>query len=426
MNLDRSKAPATYPFGQLFMPPESLLKLNNGLTLHYYRGGDQAIASLSLSIAGGQAELGDTAAKIFASTITEGSDNLSSAEIDDIVDFNGVRLGAKAHQHFCVVEAAMLSHRIKDFVPLFAEIIGNASFPADRVDIVRRRMVDLCQTRRQTIASLAENAAAQLIYGIGHPLASSLSEAEISLVDSHMLAGIHRRALCSDGVHAFLSGNFTDDDFDAVVSALSDIRLSQDEATLSIEDYSPAMPASRIELPFDSHQSAFNFVLPAVKRSHPDYIALRMATVALGGYFGSRLMTNIREEKGLTYGIRADLLGTLDGSHIAITAQCDNSKATLAEEEISLEMLRLASEPPTGDELQRLKLFLSSNLAEILDTPSAIMAYYATQRLVGTQANYFDEQQLAIANLTSDTIAQMAAKYLQPALLRKAIVKNRI
>lgn len=421
MTPDRSKAPETKAFGYLSMPSESVQELPNGIVLHSFRGGDQPIANLSLSIGGGQAEHGDSAAKILATTITEGSANLSSTEINDIVDFNGVRLGGRAQQHFCVIEAAMLSHRMTDFMPVFAEIIGNATFPADRVDIAKRRFADIFQTRRQNIANLAEESAAQLIYGLGHPLTSFLSEADIDQIDSEMLANLHSRMMCRGGVHAYLSGNFSDASFDAAVSALSALPLADGQFALRIEAFNPAAPASRIETPFDSHQCAFNFVLPAIPRDNPDYVPLRMATVALGGYFGSRLMTNIREEKGLTYGIRADLLGTLDGSHIAITAQCDKSKAELAEAEITKEMLLLATEPPCGDELTRLKLYLSTNLAEILDTPAGIMGYYATQRLVGTPPDYFDAQQRIIANLTPDLIAETATKYLQPALMRKAL-----
>lgn len=65
--------------------------------------------------------------------------------------------------------------------------------------------------------------------------------------------------------------------------------------------------------------------MPTVLRSDADYIPLRILVTALGGYFGSRLMTNIREDKGYTYGISASLLGYRNNSFISISCQCDTS-----------------------------------------------------------------------------------------------------
>jgi len=139
--------------------------------------------------------------------------------------------------------------------------------------------------------------------------------------------------------------------------------------------------------------------------------------MALGGYFGSRLMMNVREEKGLTYGISSYLLGCREGSYVTIAAQCDCDNTALVIDEIKAEMRRLADNPPQGEELSRLKLHAATSLAEILDTPASIMGYYANRLYVGTPDDYFESQQAAINALSGEIIAEMASRYLQPDML---------
>ena len=152
--------------------------------------------------------------------------------------------------------------------------------------------------------------------------------------------------------------------------------------------------------------------MPSIPRSHPDYETLRAVVVALGGYFGSRLMTVIREEKGLTYGISAALLGHREGSYITISSQCDNRYTNTVVEEIGKEIARLACEPMSEDELTTLKRYIRSNLAASFDTPFSAMDYFTTQRHVGSPPDYLDRQQRALDRLTPNVIMDFARKYL--------------
>ena len=136
--------------------------------------------------------------------------------------------------------------------------------------------------------------------------------------------------------------------------------------------------------------------------------------MALGGYFGSRLMSNIREDKGLTYHISAVLMGEHNESMALVSALCDKSYTEQVVAEISEELRRLAANPPEGEELSRLKLHAMTDLAEMLDNPANVMSYYITQLLVGTPADYFAAQQQALRALSPEIISDMAARYLTP------------
>jgi predicted Zn-dependent peptidase len=143
--------------------------------------------------------------------------------------------------------------------------------------------------------------------------------------------------------------------------------------------------------------------------------------MALGGYFGSRLMSNIREEKGLTYGISASLCGNYEGAYVEIDAQCDASFVEQVVEESRKEIASLWENPPRDEELHRIKLRVWSSLASIADTPFATSDYYITRRIVGTTDSYFQDQMEALKNLTSHRIAEIAKKHLNPDALTVAI-----
>ena len=99
--------------------------------------------------------------------------------------------------------------------------------------------------------------------------------------------------------------------------------------------------------------------------------------MALGGYFGSRLMSNIREDKGYTYGISSALMGALNGAYITIQSQQDHAYTDAVIEETMKEIERLRTKPMGKDELERLRAFAMSQLAAVLDTPFDISAYHS-------------------------------------------------
>ena len=170
-----------------------------------------------------------------------------------------------------------------------------------------------------------------------------------------------------------------------------------------------------------SLQSAVAISLPAIARSHPDYNPLRMTVTALGGYFGSRLMSNIREDKGYTYGISAALLGSLDGSYITINAQCDNRHTEALIEEVRKELTDMVRRPLDESELDRLRFNVASDLASTLDSPMTMMDYYELNLTVGTPADYFEARRKTLADITPEKVCEMAGKYLNPDMLRISI-----
>ena len=412
---DRKYAPATHPLPRLSCPVANSSKLSNGITFRTYSGGVQPVSMLSLIFQGGLECGNDLAAKFTLSQLTEGTRVHSGDEIAELIDFYGVRISPRFFTHHSQLDIYFLNDTAKEVVDLVMEIITQPTFPADRLQTARMRALNAYRTARTQMPTLASEEMQRLLYGSDHPGGKVTEEKDLEAITSEGCRECFSRLLQPDTMTVALSGLLSDEIITIVADRMSTLKGMAQGYDIDNRKPEPiATPYIKNLNQSDSFQAAVMMAIPTILRTNPDYNDLRLAVMALGGYFGSRLMKNIREDKGLTYGISAALNGTPDFAYIEITATCDRSSTDRVISEIEAEMHDLVANPPSGDELKRLKLTAESNLASFLDTPWEIMRYNLMPLLLGSPADYFSAQQNAISNLSPERIAQVAAKYITP------------
>lgn len=416
MPMNRAVAPDVRPFGDLIMPPQVVEILPNGTTLHLISGGSQPIARITVLFGGGNCELDNNQiGRLTVGSLTDGAAGYSPEELSDLIDFNGLRIGAVGHIHNTSLGISVLNHRLEAIIPLLGAVLQSPVFPADRFEASVLRTRATIRTSRQEVSQTAAEAFAELMCGEGHPLAHKNTERDLDGFGPEEASALYRRLMCPSRMHVFLSGQLNDRLIDAVRNLFGSLRGESAGIERRIIPYMPVATPTHLDVSHEhTLQAAVVAGMPSIPRSNPDYIPLRLAVMALGGYFGSRLVKNIREEKGLTYGITASLNGSPEGAYVEISAMCDKKYAAQVLDETASELSLLAKNPPKGKELERLKLSATTSLAEMLDTPFSRMGYYMTKVLVDTPDNYFEEQCRRIKTLTPDCIAEMAAKYLDP------------
>lgn len=420
--MNRSTPPPVYPFGRLSIPLIATKRLRNGITLHYYSGGTEPVSTLTLLFAGGESEFGnDSISRITLNALADGAEGYAEGEIARMLDFNGARLAGTCHGHYSSLRLSMLNSRAEALLPVLGDMITRPTLPQRRLDIAVSANRERIATALSNVAAQADELFTPLIAGKTHPFAQTTDPSVLDNAAREDFVETHRRLVCPSRTHAFLAGKLDDSLLAAVERTLEAIEPLSDGIEEQIIPFAAEAPGTTVTKELASLQSAIMTGMPTIGRDNPDYIPLRLTVMALGGYFGSRLMTSIREEKGLTYGITAALIGSQEGAYLKISAQCDKSFTDAVLEETRNELRRLVTEPPRGEELQRLKLHAQSALAEMLDTPQSIATYYITELLVNTPANYYDMQQDAIDALSPEKCAEMAEKYLNPDRLLTAI-----
>lgn len=422
--LDRTTSPPVHTMGPVTLPLPESLTLSNGIRLHAIRGGSQEVVQLSITFQGGCLEAPHPmVATLMASLMTEGTSHHTGAEISEMLDFNGAILRVTAAQHVTTLQLTALNSMLTDVMPLVREIICEPSFPRHAFDTFHEIEINNFLLAHSKVSVLCSEALAPLIKGPLNPESRVPTLQEVKEITLDEIQEFYRRLVTADGCNAYLGGNFSEDIYDEVRRMLESLPVRGASMERRIVQY-VAQPAAKVVVDKPGAvQAAIEIGIPAIPRNHPDYIPLRLSVMALGGYFGSRLMRNIREDKGYTYGIAAYLLGNQEGSYISVMAQADASYVDAVIDEVAKEMKMLADEPLPDDEMMRLRQHASSTLLEILDSPFAIIDHYKVIDSVGLPEGYFDSQVQWVRSLTPDIIMSMARLYIRPSQMRIAVCR---
>ena len=161
-------------------------------------------------------------------------------------------------------------------------------------------------------------------------------------------------------------------------------------------------------------QGAIRIARPFPTRTHPDFKKSMVLNVLFGGYFGSRLMTNIREEKGYTYGITSYLQSHLDAAAWMITTEAgkDVSEATITEVYNEMELLR--NEPPDEEELLLVKNYMMGLNLGYIDGPFNNISRWKSLILNGLDEEFFNDTIRQVKTVTAEELHELANKYLNP------------
>jgi predicted Zn-dependent peptidase len=417
--LDRTIPPKTRPFEHLSIPAEVVEEMPGGITLHLVDNGTLPVNRICVlwnyGNAMGAKDGCATLAGFIPELIREGSKNIDGATLAETIDFNGAWIRSRSGDHHSIIDLISLNHTTPHLLDILADIFCNATLPENAFEAMRVKAVSRRELQLSKVSTLSQEAACQLINGNNHPYLNADTVEQIEAVKYDDVVKAYETGTQRSKINIYVGGRIDSQLLQAVRNFGHSLRAHlSDPFNFEIVKMAPeAAQWKRIEVP-GTLQNSLSASIPTISRDHADYINLRLTIIALGGYFGSRLMSNIREEKGLTYGISASLLGMREGAHAQINAQYATGNSQRVIDEVRHELQVLATQPMPDDELTRLKRFIMSNLASTLDSPFSIVDYYQNQVLVGTPNDYFDAQFKCINSLSAETIMRMASQYLNP------------
>lgn len=411
MTIDRSFPPQIKDFGDLKIPSPRYITLDNGVPLIVVDNGSQEINRLSIIWTGGLCETSHaTIANLALNLLREGTNKHNGAHIAEKLEYNGAWLKSQMHSHHSSLVSYSLNDKVSEIYPILVEIMSSPIYPTREFEVLREKLIRTATLDREKVEFYSAMEMRRLIMGESHPLAKSDSPEEIASLTVDDLFRFKHKILTRP--HAlYLTGRITPSLEDIVNDNFATIKSDVPTCEMRVDDFKPSS-TKLVKIKRDgAMQSAIRMSIPTINRSYDDYVPLRLAVMALGGYFGSRLMTNIREEKGYTYGITASLLGYREGGIISIGTQCDNRYVEPLIEEVIKEIERMKTGNFDYDEMQRLKNYAMTQLISVLDSPFSIMDYYENICLSDTPVDYFYQQLHEIKMLSAEKLASIATKY---------------
>lgn len=300
--------------------------------------------------------------------ITEGTRQHSAAEIAEFIDFHGIVVERNIDSCSAGLSLYVLTRYAHELLPLLRELLTEATFPQSEFDLYMAKRHQNLLTNFQKTAYVARNQYYAHLYGPQHPngrYALPDDTGRLTVDDVRQFFADHYRLGEAQYV---LSGNITDE------------LLALFDATFGDVPYKPALPHT-VPPPAPADPAGlFNFSMPGavqhtlrVGRLLPfgwdsvEYAHFMVLTTLLGGYFGSRLMSNIREDKGYTYGVNAATQLMRGSMAFYIVTDVAGDKAMEALGEIRHEIARLCDEPVPDEELQLVRSYIVGDFMRSID-----------------------------------------------------------
>jgi predicted Zn-dependent peptidase len=363
----------------------------------------------------GERESDVAQSSVLAETLLSGTAELSAVGIAATLQEVGGGLAASVDPDRLLVSGNALADGLPRLLEVLASVLTGAAYPGKEVGIERERLADRLEMAASQPSHAVRQALLRRLYG-EHPYGTETPEpAQVRLVEAAVLRALHARRVLPAGSVLILVGDLPAEDvLDAVEDALTPWNTTGHELTVPPVRPFAAGPLLLVDRP-GSVQSSIRLGLGALPRAHPDYPALQLANLVFGGYFSSRLVENIREDKGYTYSPHSGIDHSVAGSLIVVSADVATEVTAPALVEIAYELGRIATLPPQSEELEQARQYAIGTLALSVSSQAGLASMLTALQTSGLGLDWLAEHPKRLAAVTADEVFAAAAQYLGPA-----------
>lgn len=355
-------------------------------------------------------------ASMLAGLMPEGTDKLDSRAIAEAAQSYGGSVGAFAANDGLSLSANALASKSADMAGLLAQVARTPAFPEEEVRLAKANALQGLKAAEAQPGFRAERAMLAALYG-DHPYSrTQATEAGIAAVDRARLQAEYARRIRPERGLLVVAGRIgADEAFALAERHFGDWRVGGEALAATPPARTEAAP-SRVHLDRPgSVQSTLRLGRPAVPATHEDAIPLRLASTVLGGSFSSRLMQNLREDKGYTYGAGLGQRSQAVGGALVANADVRNEVTGAALKEFFAEFERLGSEAVPAAELEMNKRYVAGSYLVSNQLQASVAGSLASNWLVGLPPEYLGEYVPKVRAVTAEQVQAMGAKYLAPA-----------
>ena len=417
--LDRRTPPNFSTEFQFNLPSPEIIALKDNLSLVWLKEIQQDIVKVDFVFEAGKWHEPKKGVSYFTGHMLEkGTSNFTSEKIASVLDQQGAQLEISSGADFTSVSLYSLTKNFEAVLPLVIEILSVPSFPEDEFALVSSIFLDTLKVNNEKNGFVASRIFNKNVFGGNHPYGRYLEEADINAISTTDLRSFFLNSFSP--IEIYVTGNLNKHQFSLLTNEINRLR-NQSKKMPSIIDSVGGLVAEKIVWD-KSLQSAIKIGKKTINRSHADYPGMLLANHILGGYFGSRLMKNIREEKGLTYGIHSSVTSYLNSGVFSISTETNKNKADQTISEIEKEIEKLLSVPVDKTELGTAKNHFLGNLQLEVSNPFAVTEKLKNIRLNKLPASYYQDLYKAIIVASDSDILRITNEYLSPASFHLAVV----
>lgn len=427
--MDRTIQPEIRDLENLIVTLPMRTTLPNGIPLAVIKAGEQDVVRMDILFAGGRWQQTQKLQALFTNRmLREGSRKYAASEIAEKLDYYGAWLELSSSSEYAYITLYSLNKYFAETLEILESIIKEPLFPEKELNTVLDVNIQQYLVNSSKVDFLAQRSLLTALYGNEHPCGRLTEEEDYRLITPGVLREFYDEYYHSGNCAIFLSGNVTDDVIRKVESAFGNTPFGNYRYPLVKKEYTfTTTPDKRIFVERDDAlQSAIKLGATTIERTHPDYLKLRVLMTLFGGYFGSRLMSNIREDKGYTYGISAGTLFYPGSGMILISTEADNEYVEPLIREVYHEIDKLQVEPVPVSELTMVRNYMLGEMCRNYESPFSLADAWMFIYTSKLDDAYFARSLQAVKEVTPEEMKELANRYLCKETLKEVIAGKKL
>jgi len=411
--IDRTVQPQRVPITKVRIPTPNIVELSNGFKALVINAGSQELVRVDVIFrAGTRYQNKSLVANAAISLLSEGTTSRTSRQIAEELDFYGSFLEPSFTRDFASVSFYTTGKHFYRSVDVLSDLLVNPTYPQHELELFCKKGKQSLLVDLEKVSTLSRQRFFSALFGDSHPYGSFAKPNDydnLTQADVIQFRNNHHKA--SNGL-IVIAGKVDAKQTDFILERLeSQVFKSDAHTSVSLPPYKTT-DLRIFSYKNDAVQSSIRMggVLP--KRNHPDMPGLVVLNTVLGGYFGSRLMRNLREEKGYTYGISSYIVPMAELSVWVISTEVGVDYAESTVDEIFKEMSRLKKEPLSTDELELVRGYITGQILRTFDGPFAIAESMASLfQFNNLDFGYIDRLIKTVNEITPAGLMELANRY---------------
>lgn len=412
--INRNIAPPVKSISDInFIQPEEW-SLHNGAKVWGIKAGSQDMVIIDFVFnAGSWFQKSNLIAGLTNAFLNQGTKNYTAQQIAETFDFRGAYLQLSVDQNYGYVSVITLNKYLEDILRVTADVIKNPTFPDAELksQIAKKKQWFIIENNKVKV--IAQKKFSQIMFGNDNPYANTNKASDYDSLSRDLFVDFHKENYNLANCKIIVSGSYSDKTKLLLEKYFGD--TCSDNVIQSIAEFSinPDKTRTHFVEKKDALQSAVRVGRLTINRDHPDFHGLNILVTILGGYFGSRLMSNIREDKGYTYGIGSTIITFPNAAYFLVATETGNEFCRAALNEIYFEMEKLQNELVGEEELDTVKNYLLGETLRSIDGVFALSGTFKSMLLVNNDFSNYAEFLRVLREIKPEDLQKLAIKYFE-------------
>lgn len=401
----------------LTLKPYEKFTLDNGVPVYSVNAGVEEVMMVELVFFSGNCyEEKNLVAATASFLLKNGTSEKNAFQLNEHFEYYGSFLSRACYNETATLTLHCLNKHIGELLPVMEEILCDSVMPEEELLLYKQNQKQRLSVSLKKSEFVAGRLIDSYLYGEHHPYGKYTSHEDYDALNREELIEFYKKYYSKGNCMIFTAGKLPSGFEKVLNNYFGQLPFRNNFQNPSIATTSSVKAGEKFRITNDINgmQGSIRIAKPFPNRHHPDFQKAMVLNNILGGYFGSRLMTNIREDKGYTYGIYSYLQNHVQQSAWVVSTEAgkDVCEATIAE--VYKEMKLLQSKPVGEDEMKLVKNYMMGIILGDLDGPFQIIARWKNYILNNLDENHFYDSIRTIKTVSSDELQELAIKYLNP------------